>query len=163
MRALCHRVRDDTVQAGTGEQQSGRGEYGYQEQVEAPWTQRAGYDLIEGPKLRRNIGIEFAQDLTRHRHHCRWICRGANDNREVIRRLGPLRNIYVDGRRSRTLQAFSVHVSDNSNDGEWPKIAIHVAELNQAAQRVLVGPLLTRERLANQRYMRRVHGVTLVK
>src|SRR5437773_6047163 len=55
------------------------------------------------------------------------------------------------------------HVADNADDRERAHVAIHVAELDDFAERIFVGPLLARQRFADERHMGRIRAVALLK
>ncbi len=60
-------------------------------------------------------------------------------------------------------QAVFADIAHNPHDGEQAQVPIHVAKLDRPAQWVLIGPLLARQRLANQCHVRRIHCVALIE
>src|SRR5690606_33490488 len=54
-----------------------------------------------------------------------------------------------------------LHVAHDADDRERPKIPVHVAELDQLAERILARPARLGERCADHGDMRRVAGVAL--
>src|SRR5690606_24027280 len=64
------------------------------------------------------------------------------------------------GRRADTVL---LHIADDADDRERLEVAVHVAELDQLAERIFAGPPRLRERSADERDVRRVANVARVE
>ena len=56
-----------------------------------------------------------------------------------------------------------MHVTDDANDGQKAEIAVHVSEFNGVTHGILPWPALARQGCADDRNVRRVGAVALVK
>lgn len=77
--------------------------------------------------------------------------------------LRALKEIHVHGRARRRFWPVFVDIADDANDGERSEVAIDVSEFNGVADGVLIGPALTRQGYADDRNVRRIGAITLVK
>src|SRR6185436_12551801 len=63
--------------------------------------------------------------------------------------------IDVNDRTWREIQALRANIAGDANDGKRLQIAVHIAELDHLADRVLIGPPLASQKFADYGNMRR--------
>ena len=127
-----------------------------------PRAQRCGIDLRKRLELRRNLRIEFVQDSPRGRLSPSRVSASLS----IVMRHGrarALKQIHVDGRTRRRIEAIFVRVAHDPDDRQQTQVAIHVPKLDRVADRVLIWPAAARERLADQGNVRSVRVVALVE
>src|SRR5215472_10897607 len=79
------------------------------------------------------------------------------------RGIGALSVVHVHRRARSGFEGVLAYVADNTDHGQQPWIAVHISEFDGSADGILVGPLLPGEGFADQRAMRSLQGVALVK
>ena len=79
------------------------------------------------------------------------------------RRFGPLKQIYVNRGPHWSIHAIFVDVADDPHDCQQAQIAINISEFHCQADRILTRPARPRERLADERRVRRIRAVALVE
>src|SRR5439155_16657173 len=60
-------------------------------------------------------------------------------------------------------EGFFADVTYTSRGRQQTKVAVQVPELDGLAQRVFLGPFLARQRLADERHVRRLQGVAVIE
>ena len=77
--------------------------------------------------------------------------------------LRPLEQVHVHRGPRRNVEAVLVGVAHDPDDRQQAQVAVHVSELDRAADRVLAGPARARERFGDQGHVRRIRPVALVE
>src|SRR5713101_6180568 len=77
--------------------------------------------------------------------------------------LWALKQVHIHGWLGWRIGAVFMHVTYNADNGQQAEVAIHVSEFNGVADGILAGPALAREGCADDRNVRRIGAVTLVK
>lgn len=161
---LRHLEGDDAVDADDGEQERRGSEETEQEELEAALFQRAGEDLLERLDAGSDLRVDVV-DQPSHRAHqgFRIALRDDDDVERPGEGTGTLPRVGVEGGPRRRFQARFADVSDDPDDGERTQVAVHVAELDQLADRILRGPGGVGQRLADHGDMSRLWMVSLVE
>ena len=148
-------IRRDAVYADRGQQQGCGGKDDDQREIEPSGLDRRAKDLQKRSKARGDLRGHPADDLADCGERTLGTDACSNDDCEVPPRAQPLAIIYVHRGLSGFFQTSVAHVAHDADHDKQPHIAIHVPELDGAAQRILAGPGGAGHRLADDRHLLR--------
>src|SRR5215470_8068258 len=119
--------------------------------------------MSERVEARNESRIEIADDFARGGKNWAGNAGIPNDKAELADRLRALPVVDVDNRTRRSFKAAFANVAHDAHYHKQARIAIHVAEFDGLAQRIMVRPLLLCQRIADDGDRLRIGRVAIFK